>query len=58
MEELKTIIQKAGFTDLYIISDEVTDEYAQKWGYGLMIKEFIQRGLFIGTKIGEPYGVS
>lgn len=44
------IVQSAGFDDLYIITDEVTDQYALKWGYGIMIKEYIQRGLLVGKK--------
>ena len=44
------MIRKSGIEDLYVIMDEVTDEYAMKWGYGMMIKDYIQRGLFIGKK--------
>ncbi|MDI9502729.1 MAG: hypothetical protein ACOX00_09685 [Peptoniphilaceae bacterium] len=50
MKALREIIREAGFYDLYVMVDEVTDAYAMKWGHGLMIKEFIQSGLFVGKK--------
>lgn len=43
-------MKQAGFQKLIPVIDEVTDEYAEKWGFGLEIQEFIQRGLFIGAK--------
>lgn len=46
-------MKQAGFHKLVPVTDEVTDEYAEKWGFGLKIKEFIQRGLFIGAKSKE-----
>ena len=49
-EELEKIIEKAGFKNILIIKDEVTDAYAEKWGYGLKIKEYIQRGMIMGEK--------
>ena len=48
--ELKKVIKKAGFKNIIIIKDEVTDAYAEKWGYGLKIKEYIQRGMIMGEK--------
>lgn len=50
MEELLTVMKKAGFHDLIPLIDELTPEYAEKWGFGLELTEFIQRGLFIGRK--------
>ena len=49
-EDVKEIIKKAGFTNFFAKSEEVTDTYAKKWGYGLKIKEFIQETMFIGNK--------
>ena len=49
-EELEKIIEKAGFKNIIILEDEVTDAYAEKWGYGLKIKEYIQRGMIMGEK--------
>lgn len=49
-EDVKEIIKKAGFTNFFAKSEEVTDQYAEKWGYGLKIKEFIQETMFIGNK--------
>ncbi|MDO5689541.1 MAG: methyltransferase [Tissierellia bacterium] len=47
---MKGIIEKAGFSRHTIFTEEVTDEYAKKWGHGLMLKEFIQSGMLIGSK--------
>lgn len=33
-----------------IINSDVTDEYAEKWGYGKGMKDYIQSGLLIGRK--------
>ena len=49
-EEMAEIIEKAGFTKFQIINSDVTDEYAEKWGYGKEMKAFIQSGLLIGKK--------
>jgi len=51
LDDLIMIIKNAGFKDLIPLIDDVTDEYALKWGYGLDIKNYIQRGLFIGKKL-------
>lgn len=50
MEDLITLMNQAGFTQLIPMVDEVTDAYANKWGFGLAIKEYIQSGLLIGRK--------
>ena len=49
-EEMVEIIKKAGFTKFQITNSDVTDEYAEKWGYGKEMKAFIQSGLLIGKK--------
>lgn len=49
-EEMADIIRKAGFTKFQIINSDVTDEYAEKWGYGKGMKDYIQSGLLIGRK--------
>ena len=49
-EEMAEIIGKAGFTKFQIINSDVTDEYAEKWGYGKGMKDYIQSGLLIGRK--------
>ena len=41
LEEIKEILENVGFKDIDIQLNEVTDEYARKWGYGLEIKEYI-----------------
>ena len=42
--------KKAGFTKFQIINSDVTEEYAEKWGYGKGMKDYIQSGLLIGRK--------
>ena len=49
-EEMVKIIKKSGFTKFQIINSDVTDEYAEKWGYGKGMKDYIQSGLLIGEK--------
>ena len=49
-EEMVKIIKKSGFTKFQIINSDVTDEYAEKWGYGKGMKDYIQSGLLIGKK--------
>ena len=49
-EEMVDIIKKAGFMKFQIINSDVTDEYAEKWGYGKGMKDYIQSGLLIGRK--------
>lgn len=49
VKDLEEIVKSAGFK-LSLTSEEVTDEYALKWGYGLAIKEFIQKTMLIGMK--------
>ncbi|MDX9918057.1 MAG: hypothetical protein RBT15_08595 [Gudongella sp.] len=41
MEKVKEILIALGFERIEIVMDEVTDEYARKWGHGLGIKEYI-----------------
>ncbi|KXB59075.1 hypothetical protein HMPREF3186_01300 [Gemella haemolysans] len=48
--EMAEIIEKAGFMKFQIINSDVTDEYAEKWGYGKEMKDYIQSGLLIGRK--------
>lgn len=50
LEEINKILIETGFKDIDIQLEEVTDEYARKWGYGLMIKEYIGHGEIIGYK--------
>lgn len=49
-EDLTKIIEQAGFTDYKIYLSPVTDEYANKWGHGLEIKNYIGQGVIRGTK--------
>ncbi len=48
--QLVKILKDSGFKNICIVEDEVTDEYSKKWGFGLMIKEYIKRGLIMANK--------
>ena len=50
LEEIRAILENAGFRDIDIYLDEVTDEYARKWGYGLMIKDYIGNAEIVAYK--------
>ena len=50
LEEIKEILENSGFRDIDIHFDDVTDEYARKWGYGLMIKDYIGNAEIIAYK--------
>ncbi len=50
MEEIKQMLGNTGFRDIDIQLNEVTDEYARKWGYGLMIKQYIGNADIIAYK--------
>lgn len=50
LEEKKEILENAGFTNIDIQLNEVTDEYARKWGYGLKIKQYIGNADIIAYK--------
>lgn len=49
-EELRSIIAGSGFTRFVVRQDEVTDEYALKWGYGLGIKAYIGKAFIFLSK--------
>lgn len=50
LEEVKEILTNTGFSDIDIQLNEVTDEYARKWGHGLEIKEYIGSADIIAYK--------
>lgn len=50
LEELKEILINTGFSDIDIHVSEVTDEYAEKWGHGLKIKEYIANADIVAYK--------
>ena len=50
LEKIKKILEDTGFKNIEIDLKEVTDEYARKWGYGLMIKEYIENGDILAYK--------
>lgn len=41
VEELKLYLEKAGFSDIRIDTQEVSKEYAEKWGHNLKVGEYI-----------------
>lgn len=50
LEDIKQMLNKIGFRDIGIYLEEVTDEYARKWGYGLGLKEYIGHADIIAYK--------
>ena len=50
LEKIKEILIDIGFENINIKLDEVTDEYAMKWGHGLKIKEYIGSGNILAYK--------
>lgn len=50
MEALLDTIREAGFSEVVPLVEDVTPEYAAKWGTGLDIQNYIQSGLLIGKK--------
>lgn len=50
LEEIRNILIDRGFKDVSIELNEVSDEYARKWGYGLKIKEYIGNGNILAYK--------
>ncbi|ERL24680.1 hypothetical protein HMPREF1249_1387 [Jonquetella sp. BV3C21] len=50
VEDLQEIIRQAGFRDFSVLTAEVTDQYADKWGFGMTIKEWIQSTIILGRK--------
>jgi methyltransferase type 11 len=49
-EQIQTAFEKIGFTNINILSKDVSDEYAKKWGHGLEIKTYIQSSLIYAEK--------
>ncbi len=50
MEKIEEILLKAGFRNINILTEEVSDQYANKWGHGLAIKEYIANGSIMAYK--------
>ena len=44
------MLTRIGFKDIDINLNEVTDEYARKWGHGLQLKEYIGNGEILAYK--------
>jgi hypothetical protein len=44
------MLTRIGFRDIDINLNEVTDEYARKWGYGLKIKDYIGKADIVAFK--------
>jgi methyltransferase type 11 len=49
-EQIKNTFEKIGFININIISKEVSNEYAKKWGHGFEIKSYIQSSLIYAEK--------
>ncbi len=57
MEQITKAFRAIGFTGVTVVSEEVTEAYARKWGHGLAIREFIQSSLIYAEKpLGQSRG--
>lgn len=50
LEEIKNLLRLVGFRNIDIELNEVSDEYARKWGYGLEIKQYIANADIVAYK--------
>lgn len=50
LEKIKEILETIGFRNIEISLEELTDEYAKKWGHGLKIKDYIVSGDILAYK--------
>lgn len=50
LEKIKEILETIGFRNIEISLEELTDEYANKWGHGLKIKDYIVSGDILAYK--------
>ena len=50
LDEIREMLTNTGFKNIDIQLNEVTDEYARKWGYGLSIKQYIGNADIIAYK--------
>ncbi|NLB05190.1 MAG: methyltransferase [Fastidiosipila sp.] len=50
VEQITEAFQTIGFARVTVVSEEVTEAYARKWGHGLAIREFIQSSLIYAEK--------
>ena len=41
VEELRVYLENAGFSEISIKTNEVSKEYAEKWGHNLKVGEYI-----------------
>jgi len=51
VEELKIYLEKAGFSDIRIETQEVSKEYAEKWGHNLKVGEYIMSASIKAIKL-------
>ena len=50
VEQITKSFRAIGFTNVTVVSEEVTEAYARKWGHGLAIREYIQSSLIYAEK--------
>lgn len=51
VEELRLYLEKAGFSDISIETQEVSKEYAEKWGHNLKVGEYIMSASIKAAKL-------
>lgn len=51
VEELETYLKKSGFSNISIKTQEIPEEYAQKWAKGLGVDEYILSASIVAVKL-------
>jgi hypothetical protein len=51
VEELKTYLERAGFSNINIETKEVSKEYAEQWAQNLRVGEYIMSASIKATKV-------
>lgn len=50
VEKVYEILEEVGFEDITIIQEDITDEYANKWGHDLDLKHYLKRAKILAVK--------
>lgn len=50
VERVEALLDQAGFKEITIIQEPITDEYANKWGHDLNLKQYIKRAKILALK--------
>jgi len=50
VEEIKKYLKKAGFSDIEVETEKVSEEYAKQWSHDLNVGEFVMAAKIKGKK--------